>query len=330
MPVQLRGQSRRRPRSACHHRGLVEGEGRRPGKMHADEIDIDLDLVAALVAEQFPEWADLQLVRVHSGGTDNALFRLGGELSVRLPLTERSTGQVDKDLRWLPTLAPLVPLAIPMPLAKGTPAHGYPWEWGIYGWLPGVTAALDRIADPRRAATDLADFLRALQQLDPTNGPATGPTTTRGVPLRLRDAETRSALDALRGEVDTEAATRAWDAALRTREWQRPPVWLHGDLWPGNMLMNGGHLSAIIDFSALCVGDPACDLMVAWTFLSADTRPIFRAQLAVDDAAWARGRGWALSWALIALPYYLHTNPVIAGDARRTIDEALSDHAAAA
>jgi aminoglycoside phosphotransferase (APT) family kinase protein len=297
--------------------------------MHADEVDTNAALVRRLVASQFPQWADLAVEPVQPAGTDNATYRLGDDMSVRLPRTERATGQVDKDLRWLPMFAPLLPLAIPEPLAKGAPAGGYPWEWGIYRWLPGETATIDRILEPHRGASDLAQFLSALQRVDATDGPPAGPpNSSRGVPLRTRDATTRSAIAALYGEVDTDAVTRAWEVALRAPDWRRPPVWIHGDLIPGNMLVDQGRLSAIIDFSALCVGDPACDVMVAWTFLTAETRAAFPAELAVDDDAWARGRGWALSWALIALPYYLHTNANMARDARRTIDEVLADHAA--
>jgi aminoglycoside phosphotransferase (APT) family kinase protein len=290
--------------------------------MHADELELDAGLVRRLVAEQFPHWAELLLERVPSGGTDNALFRLGAALCVRLPRIEWATGQVETDFRWLPKLRPLLPFAIPVPLARGAPAHGYPWEWGVYEWLDGENSTIDRV-DARGVATDLARFLTALQRLDPGSGPPPG--RSRGIPLEQRDAETRKAIAELEGEVDIDAVTSAWQAALRAPAWERPPVWLHGDLQPGNLLFVDGRLSAVIDFSAVCVGDPACDAMVAWTFLSAETRPLFRSALGIDDATWARGRGWALSWALIALPYYLETNPLIMRDARRTIAEVLSD-----
>jgi aminoglycoside phosphotransferase (APT) family kinase protein len=226
----------------------------------------------------------------------------------------------------MPILASLLPLTIPMPLAKGAPAEGYPCEWGVYRWLEGETADIELLADPSHAAINLARFLAALQRIDTAGGPPAGPpNTSRGMPLHTRDAQTRRAIAELNDEVDVEAVTGAWEEALRAPEWQRPPVGIHGDLIPGNMLVHEGRLSAILDFAALCVGDPATDAMVAWTFLTAETRPLFRAELGIDDATWARGRGWALSWALIALPYYLQTYSFIVRDARRTIAEILVD-----
>ncbi len=181
---------------------------------------------------------------------------------------------------------------------------------------------IDRLADPDSLARDLAQFVAALHRIDLTDGPP----ADRGVPLAMRDASTRTAIEALRGMVDTDAATAAWDAALQTPEWPGPPVWLHGDLAPGNLLLVHGRLSAVIDFGGLGVGDPACDLTVAWSLLPADSRNVFRAALRVDNATWARARGWALSVAVIQLPYYQDTNPVLAASARHVIHEVLADH----
>lgn len=299
------------------------------GKMHVDEVDTDTSLVRRLLAAQFPRWAELPIAPVRSAGTDNALYRLGDDIVVRLPHIEieSATRQVEKEHEWLPRLAPLLPLAVPVPLAKGTPGEGYPWSWSVYQWLPGENATIARIADAGQLARDLAHFIAALWRIDPTGGPVPGEHNFfRGVPLAMRDAETRAAIASLDGALDTEAATAAWDAALQTPAWDGPPVWLHGDLQGGNLLVQQGRLSAVIDFGALGVGDPACDVMVAWNFLSPDTRAAFRAALAVDDATWARGRGWALSFGLIALPYYQSTNPVFAGIARHAITEALADN----
>jgi len=297
------------------------------GKMHADEIETDVGLVRRLLAAQFPRWARLPIAPVPSAGTDNALYRLGDDMVVRLPRIHWAVEQVDKEQRWLPWLAPRLPLAVPIPLAAGAPGAGYPWRWSVYRWLDGENATLDRLADPCQAAADLAGFVAALHAIDATDGPPPGAHNSwRGVPLAARDAETRTAIAALRGALDMDAATAAWEAALAAPAWEGPPVWLYGDLHAGNLLAREGRLSAAIDFGCLGVGDPACDLLPAWTLFTAATRPAFRAPLAVDDGTWARGRGWALSFGLIALPYYQDTNPGLAAIARHAIAEALLDN----
>jgi aminoglycoside phosphotransferase (APT) family kinase protein len=296
-------------------------------KMHADEVDTDAFLVGRLLTAQFPHWANLPIERVLSTGTDNAIYRLGDDMCVRLPRIYWAIGQVDKEFQWLPTLTPHLPLAIPVPLAKGMPAEGYPWRWSICPWLAGETATIERLADPCQAATDLAQFVAALHRIDPAGGPAPGTHNShRGVPLAMRDSTTRTAIEKLTGIIDIEAATTAWEAALKTAPWDRAPVWIHGDLMPSNLLVDeGGRLSAVIDFGCLGVGDPACDMMVAWTLFSGESREVFRAALAVDDATWSRGRGWALSWALSYIPYYLDSNPAGVSTAQHTIDEVLAD-----
>lgn len=297
------------------------------GRMHADEADIDAPLVRRLIATQFPEWADLPVEGIPSAGTDNAIFRLGPSLAVRLPRVERATGQADKEQAWLPRLAPLLPLTIPQPLVKGVPGEGYPWAWSVHRWIDGETAAPGLITDPHHSAVALGRFVVALQQADPDGGPAPGAHSSfRGGPLAWRDAPTRAAIASLGGTLDTRAATAAWDVALLTQAWDGPPVWVHGDLQAGNLLAADGELVAVIDFGCLAVGDPAGDAMAGWTYFSAETRNAFRAELAVDDATWARGRGWALSFGLIALPYYRGSNPVLADIAQRAIDEVLEDH----
>jgi aminoglycoside phosphotransferase (APT) family kinase protein len=290
-------------------------------KMHADEVETDVHLVRRLLAAQFPHWAELPIAPVESAGTDNALYRLGDDMAVRLPRIHWATGQVDKEQRWLPKLAPLLPVAIPVPLGRGEPGEGYPWSWSVYGWLEGENPSVDRLADPQQLAADLAAFIAALQRLDLADGPQAG----RGVPLARRDTDTRTAIEALHGTVDTDAVTAVWEAALRAPEWTGAPVWLHSDLAPGNLLIIDGRLSGVIDFAGVGVGDPAGDLPVAWNLLPAEARNVFRAALGVDDATWERGRGWALSIALIQLPYYRDTNPALAAGARHTIAEVLVD-----
>lgn len=297
-------------------------------KMHVDEVGTDVTLVGRLLAAQFPQWTHLPIEPVSSYGTDNALYRLGGDMAVRLPRIQGAAGQVGKEQRWLPRLAPRLPLAIPVPLAHGTPGEGYPWHWSVYSWLEGEVATIERLADPRLAAAELARFISALQRIESTGGPLPGQhNSSRGVPLAMRDAGTRTAIAALSGTLDTGAATAAWEAALRASEWHGAPVWIHGDLQSGNLLTQQGRLSAVIDFGCLGIGDPACDLMVAWNLFSADARGAFRAALSIDDATWARGRGWALSVGLIQLPYYRTTNPVLAETARYAIDQVLADGA---
>jgi aminoglycoside phosphotransferase (APT) family kinase protein len=290
--------------------------------MHAEEIQTDAHLVARLLAGQFPQWAQLPIQPVPSAGTDNALYRLGHDMVVRLPRIHWAVEGLDKERQWLPRLAPRLPIAIPFPLAKGAPADGYPWHWSVYRWLDGENPTVDCHGDSRRLAVDLASFIAALQRVEPMDGPPAG----RGGPLATRDGPTRTAIEALRGVLDTDAVTAAWEAALQAPPWTLPPVWVHADLAPGNVLLVRQRLGAVIDFSLVGLGDPACDLPVAWNLLPEDVRDLFRATLEVDDATWARGRGWALSIALIQLPYYRDTNPALAASARHVIREVLTDH----
>jgi aminoglycoside phosphotransferase (APT) family kinase protein len=249
------------------------------------QVEIDMPLVRRLLSAQFPQWAALRLERVGSAGTDNAIFRLGADMSVRLPRVDWAVGQVEKEQRWLPRFSGLLPLTIPVPLGAGVPGEVYPWSWSVYSWLEGETPSVEELADRRREA------------------------------IASLGGE---ALDLLR-------VRAAWESALRTRVWDGPPVWVHGDIHAGNLLVHRGRLSAVIDFGGLGVGDPACDRIVAWNLLSPENRQTFREALADDDDTWARGRGWALSIALIALPYYQERNPAVAAGARYTIAQVLAD-----
>jgi aminoglycoside phosphotransferase (APT) family kinase protein len=292
------------------------------GKMHADEVVSDVSLVRRLLADQFPRWAGLPVELVDSAGTVNAVYRLGADMAVRLPRIEQGARDVEREQRWLPRLAPLLPVAIPVPVGTGRPAEGYPWPWSVYSWLDGENPAVGRIADPGVLAKDLAAFVAAMHRIDPTDGrPA-----YRHEHLVTRDAATRDAIEKLRGIVDTGPATAAWEAGLRAPEWPGPAVWVHADLSPGNVLLSGGRLTAVIDFGCAGLGEPAVDLIAAWSLLTAEARNVFRAAVGVDDATWARGRGWALSIALIELSYYRITNPVMAATARHVIQEVLTEH----
>ena len=296
------------------------------GDMPATKVDINVSLVGQLVTAQFPQWADLPIKPVEFDGWDNRTFRLGEDMTVRLPSAGTYTPQVEKEHRWLPRLAPLLPLPIPVPLAMGAPTDGYPWHWSVYRWLEGENATIERITDLHQFATTLAQFLAALQRIDPAGGPPPGQHNFfRGGSLAIYDTETRHAIATLDGKIDTDAVTAVWEAALKAT-WHGSSVWLHGDVSAANLLVKRGRLRAVIDFGCSGVGDPACDLTIAWTLLLGESREAFCAALPVDGATWARGRGWALWKGLITLAEHIHTNPLEAGKARRVIDEVLADH----
>lgn len=286
--------------------------------MHPDEVAIDAGLVRRLVGRQFPAWASLPVRRVSDTGTDNALLRLGEAMVVRLPRRERAALTLEKECRWLPLLAPALPVPVPTQLGLGAPDAGYPFPWAIYRWLPGKRATAARIADRSGFARDLAAFIRALQQLDAAGGPEPGEHNFfRGAPLAGRDARTRESIQALRASLDADALTAIWDEALAAPAPAGPGVWLHGDLDRQNLLVDGGRLSGVIDFGALGVGDPAADAMVAWKVFDGESRELFRDVLEIDDATWQRSRGWALSQAVTALAYYTPANHPVLVDAAR-------------
>jgi aminoglycoside phosphotransferase (APT) family kinase protein len=261
--------------------------------MPMQRADITATRVADLVASQFPRWAGLPLRRVVPGGWDNVVFRLGDDLVVRLPSAERYAAQVDKEQRWLPELAAQIGVQIPRPVAQGAPGAGYPWSWSVYRWIEGQSLGAGA-AVHERLGTELAAFLNDLHRADTTGGPLPGPHSFfRGGALAVYDAETRSALHEGRGTFDVDGATEVWEAAL-CATWADPPVWVHGDLSADNLLVEGGRLAAVLDFGCCAVGDPACDLTVAWTLLSGGRRAAFQAGIEVNESTWARARGWAL------------------------------------
>lgn len=296
-----------------------------------EKASITPALVSRLVAAQFPEWAHLPVAPVELDGWDNATFRLGEDLSVRLPSAEAYVAQVAKEHRWLPVLAPRLPLPIPEPVALGAPGLGFPRPWSVYRWLPGELATVEGIADLERFAADLAGFLAALYAIEPEGGPEAGPHSFfRGGMLATYDAETRAALASLEGVIDADAAAAVWEAALAAA-WEGPPVWVHGDVAASNLLVGDGRLSSVIDFGCSSVGDPACDVVIAWTFFFGESRKAFRAGLPVDEATWARGRGWALWKALITVGKGANADLAAARfgwrlGARGVLDEVLADH----
>ncbi|MBL6940041.1 MAG: aminoglycoside phosphotransferase family protein [Alphaproteobacteria bacterium] len=294
-------------------------------KMHDDEIDIDEVLVRRLVAAQFPRWRELPVTAVPSSGTDNAMYRLGPDMAVRLPRRPVAALQVAKEQLWLPRMAPRLPAAIPVPLARGAPQEGYPFDWSVCRWVTGET--LLEGGNGAVLAQALARFICALREIDTTGAPRPGQHNFgRGEPLIRRDGITRRSIAALEGEIDTTAVVAAWDADSAAAAWHGAPVWVHGDLSAANLLAKDGTLCGVIDFGGLAIGDPAADIFVAWSLFDRDVRGVFRAVLDADDASWARGRGWALALALVAMPYYRQTNPPLVARARHVIGEILADH----
>jgi aminoglycoside phosphotransferase (APT) family kinase protein len=285
--------------------------------MHTDELEIDERLVRRLLGEQFLEWADLPIRRIEPSGTVNVIFRLGDELSVRLPRREGPTRPGSRELDWLPKLAPLLPVEIPVPVAQGRPSGDYPWFWEIHSWVDGETLQVEEI-DESQAARDLAALVAALQQVSPAGAPR-----GRGIPLAERDDEFRTWFP----RFDHDPAVWAeWQRALAAPPWNGPPIWHHGDLDARNWLVRDGRISGVIDWGAMGVGDPACDVMVAWKLHSPAARDVFREALPTDDATWARARGWALSQAVAALGYYTpENNPLLYYEAQSWLDLVLSE-----
>lgn len=291
---------------------------------------IDVQLVTALVSEQFPEWSRLPITPVLPGGWDNRTFRLGDELSVRLPSSESYMLQVEKEQRWLPILAPRLPVPVPEPVGFGQPSQRFPFPWSVYRWLPGHAASADLIADDTTFAAELGDFLSDLQRADASGGPLPGAHNFfRGDAPAVYDAETRRAMAALGDTIDAGAVGDVWDAALATR-WSGEPVWFHGDVSEGNLLVDGRRLSAVIDFGTSGIGDPACDLVIGLTTFRGDAREAFREHRGLDADTWARARGWALWKALIVAAGLAgsHSPESEALKARRTIDAVVEDHLA--
>ncbi len=270
----------------------------------SDTFEITVSLVGELIAEQFPQWEHLPIKPVELSGHDNRTFRLGDDMSVRLPSAQRYAAKVAKEQQWLPFLAPHLSLPIPKPLAMGQPSKNYPWHWSIYSWIEGTSANVLIIDDSKLPliASQLAQFLRELQKIDATDVPLVGGPHNfyRGDSTKVYDAQTRSAIDQLHGVIDTKAATAVWEKSISS-EWSKNPVWIHGDISAGNIIIKENKLAAVIDFGGMGIGDPACDLVIAWTFFKNESRNIFKSHVNLDSDTWARARGWALWKALITL-----------------------------
>ena len=289
---------------------------------------IDAALARRLVDTQFPEWSGLPLERFEPAGSDHLIYRLGPDLAVRLPRHEGAIGQAAKEAQWLPLLAPHLPLAIPEPVAVGKPDLGYPWPWSVARWLEGEPATVESLSTSHEAAVLLAEFLSALQRFAPDGLASLAAKTDASKQfgaesLADRDRATRKAIASVDGAFDAAAMTKLWDAALDAPPWQQPATWFHGDFHTGNLLTVNGRLSAVIDFGGLGLGDPACDLTIAFTLMTPQTRSVFRDALGVDEATWTRGRGWALTTGLNAYTSYAAVNPRVAAQTTRQINSAL-------
>jgi aminoglycoside phosphotransferase (APT) family kinase protein len=285
----------------------------------------DIATARALIGAQFPQWAALQLTPVASAGTDNALFRLGTDLLVRLPKAEWSPPLIVREAKIIQHLTNRLPLAIPELVASGEPGETFPHPWSILAWIDGESphpATLDTAG----TATALARFIRTLQAIKPTDGFAAGQANNfRGVPLKTRDKRTRAAIEALSDEIDTAAATRIWNEALAAPPHEDAPIWVHGDIHPGNVLTRAGKLAAIIDWGCAGTGDPAVDLMPAWSMFTKTARETFCQAIEADTQTWTRARGWTLSVSVIALAHYHGKNETIAKATRRDIADLLAE-----
>lgn len=291
-------------------------------KLHVDEVDIETGRVATMVAEQFPQWSPFVPAPIFPAGTDNVMFRLGSTFVVRLPRTPGAAKLLQKELAYQQRLEPMLPTAVPKVLGVGSPTSTYPFPWTVSLWIPGRNPRPGSAAAP--LPVQLARFVRALHSIVPP-APTPDLLSYRGGPLAARDLATRTAIERCDGYFNTNQLTRAWDTALQAPPEEGPARWIHTDLQPGNLLVDRGSLSGVIDWGGLAIGDPAVDLIVAWNLLDDAGRLAFRRSLAVPDGAWERGRAWALSIGLVAFPYYVGLNPALADASKYQIEQVLAD-----
>lgn len=302
------------------------GEENKILESNIEEIKINTDLAKCLVSDQFPQWKDLDVCPVEPGGWDNRTFRLGKDKLLRFPSAAGYVAQVTKEHEWLPYLATKLPLIIPSPISRGKPGCGYPWQWSVYNWIPGETVASRQQINKTKLAIKLANFLLTLYDIDTTDGPLAGEHNYyRGGDVKIYERETLKSLDLLKSKFDTALYKEIWDSGAET-QWKFSPVWVHGDISPDNLLTNEyGELSAVIDFGLLSIGDPACDLAIAWSYFDDESREAFHDSLGIDEDTWKRGRAWALWKALIIVSGFSNSNTKAIAFSNRIIAEIMSD-----
>ena len=286
--------------------------------------EVDDALVRCLLDDQFPQWAELPLDRVTPGGSDHWIYRLGSDLTVRVPAHAGAIHDAEKDLHWLPLLARALPMRIPNPIAVGEPGFGYPWNWSVGRWLDGSVATPDVFGDSIQVADSLAGFLRELHGFDADLPDEWRPLLDRPL-LCASDPAVRSAIAATASQFDAAALSAVWEQALlaESESWQ--PRWVHGDFHPGNLLAQADRITTVLDFGSFGFGDPAADLMIAYTLMTPRVRRHFARQLDLDAGAWVRGRGWSLRGGILAYAAYADTRPDIAAATTRQITQVLAD-----
>lgn len=289
--------------------------------MYDDKFSVDKKLVSNLLKQQCPNFAKLPIAKVKHYGTDNIIFRIGETYAIRFPKIDYADAQIEKEQIWLPKFKDHLPLTIPVPIKIGKPSEDFPYHWYVYQWIKGVDAYNEPLSDFNQLAKDLSQFIKALWKVNTSNAPL----SRRGVSLKTQDTFVHEAIYNLKDKIDINTIARIWQSCLEVSDWNKSPVWLHADLLPSNLLLQNNKLHAVIDFGLMGIGDPACDLIPAWCLFDTNSRIIFKEYLGVDEDTWVRGKGWALSIALIIIPYYLNTNPVLVSVARRIINEIIHD-----